>query len=263
MVPLWYTQGGKQLGIFYAVFKLSWGNRQEVIILESLCQLKGISLHFKHWNKMRSYVKSALKRCFFLFLLWCAAFDMMRTVLPRGFTVKKNIYYYFGRTFYGENICRMKYGIALVRMMNISAWAFHKCLHIIQMSRGDLTFQMTWFCLPKCVARHSKSTEQSRYCTSEMHSGECCQTLSIFTLIKQPLWAYFCGLVCACTFSKGVTLGSEIWLAGWLENQNANEGNGKKRRQLNSAALTLKYSYRMKMNMITVQGLQWIQNQTL
>lgn len=37
--------------MFYSVFKLDWRNRQEIIRLQSLCQLKGISLHFKHWNK--------------------------------------------------------------------------------------------------------------------------------------------------------------------------------------------------------------------
>lgn len=83
----------------------------------------------------------------------------------------------------------------------------HECLSVCISSRGDLTFQMTWFCLAKSLARHSKSTVQSRY----IWHGYCCQTLSIFKLIKELLCEQI-SVVClefSFTLSKGVTLGSK------------------------------------------------------
>ncbi len=85
-----------------------------------------------------SYIKSALKRYFFPFLLRYAAVDMMQTV---DLQWKKILYYYYDQTFYWENIFRMENCISLVGMANIGTRVFHNCLHIIWMSRGDLTFQ--------------------------------------------------------------------------------------------------------------------------
>lgn len=95
---------------------------------------------------MRSYAKSALKSAFFPFPLWYSAFDMMKTVLLCVFTVKRNLYCYLGRTFYGsENTsagwkqhCTSREGEH--EHLNVS---FEVLKHIIQMKRGDLTLKMT------------------------------------------------------------------------------------------------------------------------